>query len=160
MQSLPLKYLGYTVAFQEVPDEVSLIINISGCPHKCEGCHSKYLWEYDGSYISNDLQKLINGYKDYITCVCFMGGEQNVEELKQLLISVKLAGYKTCLYSGLHTEDIKQLSELYNVLDYLKIGDYQKDKGGLNEKTTNQKFYKIQNNVLTDLTYIFQKEKR
>ena len=49
-----LKYLGYSIVFQEVPDEVTLAINISGCPHKCEGCHSKYLWEYDGHYVSDD----------------------------------------------------------------------------------------------------------
>ena len=46
-----LKYINYDIVFQEVPNEISLVFNISGCPHKCEGCHSKYLWEYTGNLI-------------------------------------------------------------------------------------------------------------
>ena len=61
-----LKYLGYSIVFQEVPNEVSLAVNISGCPHKCEGCHSKYLWEYDGNYISDDIDNLIKKYQDFL----------------------------------------------------------------------------------------------
>ena len=52
-----LKYNGYSIVMQEVPNEVSLAINISGCPHKCEGCHSKYLWEYDGEYLIDDIER-------------------------------------------------------------------------------------------------------
>ena len=40
-----LKYVNSSVVFQEIPDEVTLAINISNCPCHCPGCHSKYLWE-------------------------------------------------------------------------------------------------------------------
>ena len=36
-----LKYVDYDIAFQEIPDEVTLAINLSNCPHRA-GCHSPH----------------------------------------------------------------------------------------------------------------------
>lgn len=155
-----LKYVGYSVVFQEVPDEVSLAINISGCPHHCDGCHSKYLWEYTGNYVTDDLRNLINQYKDLITCVCFMGGDQNLEELNECLQIVKSYNLKTCVYSGLDEFPYKDTAKN---LDYIKIGHYDKVLGGLDHVSTNQKFQKLLHDDLCnafhliDLTYKFQK---
>ena len=55
-----LKYANYDIVFQEVPDEVTLAINISNCPNQCVGCHSKYLWRDEGYALDKDaLDKLI-----------------------------------------------------------------------------------------------------
>ena len=156
-----LKYLGHSIVFQEVPDEVSLAFNISGCPYKCKGCHSEYLWEYEGDYISDDIEKLLEEYFSYITCVCFMGGNQNPDELFKLLEMVKKYNLKTCVYIG--AKDIPN-EKWIELCDYLKIGAYKKEFGGLNSKTTNQKFYKAYNNpdckIFEDITYLFQKESK
>ena len=144
MKNLNLKYLGSSITFQEVPDETSLVINISGCPHHCEGCHSEYLWVYEGDYITDDLDNLLNQYKDYITCVCFMGGDQNIDELIMLCKKIKNSDLKVCVYSG--RDDIEYFDELIRHIDYLKIGRYIEGLGGLNSKTTNQKFYDLKNN--------------
>ena len=40
-----LKYVDTKVTFAEVPNEISLCINISNCPCKCHNCHSSYLAE-------------------------------------------------------------------------------------------------------------------
>ena len=40
-----LKYVNTGVVFQEIPDEVTLAVNLSGCPCRCPGCHSRYLWQ-------------------------------------------------------------------------------------------------------------------
>ena len=79
-----LKYINYAIVFQEVPDEISLAINISGCRYRCRGCHSKHLWEYKGNYLLEDLEDIINS-NEFITCVCFMGGDQNMKELEEAL---------------------------------------------------------------------------
>lgn len=150
MQSL--KYRGYSIVFQEVPDEISLAINISGCPYKCEGCHSRYLWEYKGRYLRDDLEAIISKY-DGITCVCFMGGDQNPDELNSFIDYVHSQGLKVCLYTG---KDIVP-DNIYN-LDYIKIGHYSKDFGGLDSPTTNQKFYRVKNQEYIDLTFKFRKE--
>lgn len=147
-----LKYLGYSVVFQEVPDEISLAINISGCPYRCEGCHSSYLWEYEGRYLKDDLEAMISKFNG-ITCVCFMGGDQNANELNAFINYIHSQGLKVCLYTGRDSVpcDVKNL-------DYIKIGHYAKECGGLDSPTTNQKFYAIKNNKYIDQTFKFRKE--
>ena len=153
-----LKYLGYSVVFQEIPNEVTLAINISGCPHKCEGCHSKYLWEYKGNYISDDLVGLIEKYKGLITCVCFMGGDQNPYELVDLLNKIHQYKLKTALYSGEDSLQDIAFRVICN-LDYCKIGHYDKTKGGLDNKNTNQKMlsWNKRDSKWDDITHLFQK---
>ena len=150
-----LKYLGHSIVFQEVPNEISLAINISGCPYKCKGCHSPYLWEYEGRYISEDIEALINSH-DGITCVCFMGGEQNPKELNELINYVHSRGLKVCLYTGSDTIP----NNIYN-LNYLKIGHYSEEHGGLDKPTTNQKFFIVHNDKeYFDMTILFRKENK
>lgn len=155
-----LKYINYDIVFQEVPNEISLVFNISGCPHKCEGCHSKHLWEYTGNYMKDDYIKIIDSYKNYITCVCFMGGDQNIAELYTMCRTIKdmIPNMKICIYSGL--QSITSFSEIIsdNLIDYLKIGPYVKSLGGLDSCETNQKMYKIYGNDMTDITYLFRKK--
>ena len=153
-----LKYLGYSIVFQEVPDEATLTINISGCPHKCEGCHSKYLWEYEGNYISDDLDSLIEKYKGLITCVCFMGGDQNQTELLDLLKIVQKHKLKTALYTGLDSLSYLNIRILCN-LNYCKVGHYDDKLGGLDKPTTNQRMLRWNYFMgqWDDITYRFQK---
>ena len=144
-KKLKLKYNGYTVVMQEVPNEISLAINISGCPYKCKGCHSMYLWEYKGEYLIEDIETLINKYKGLITCVCFMGGDQNEDDLLYCINKAKEYNLKTCLYTG--CDDINLLSNrVLSNLDYIKYGRYIEEKGGLNCKSTNQKMIDLNSN--------------
>lgn len=150
-----LKYLGSAIVFQEVPTEVSLVINISGCPYKCKGCHSPYLWEYKGRYISEDIEALIDEHNG-ITCVCFMGGDQNPQELNELIDYIHSRELKVCLYTG--SDSIP--TNIYG-LDYLKIGHYSEKLGGLDKVTTNQKFYMVHNDSqYTDMTVLFRRENK
>ena len=55
-----MKYVDVRIVFQEVPDEITLAINISGCTCHCEGCHSPYLAEDIGEHLDNEtLNRLI-----------------------------------------------------------------------------------------------------
>lgn len=47
-----VKYTDSQVTFREIPDEITLCINISGCPNHCEGCHSSYLAEDIGTKLT------------------------------------------------------------------------------------------------------------
>ena len=153
----PLKYLGYAIVCEEVPDEISLAFNISGCEYRCEGCHSKYLWNYDGNYLSDDIDGLLRKYNGLITCVCFLGGDQNIDELTELCKITKDNNLKTCIYSG--ADSVILFSDLIsnNLLDYLKIGRFIAESGGLNNVNTNQVMYKNDNGTLEDITYRFRK---
>lgn len=153
-----LKYLGYSIVFQEVPNEVALAINISGCPHKCVGCHSKYLWEYKGNYISDDLSGLIEKYKGLITCVCFMGGDQNLTDLHRCVQQVKDNNLKVAIYTGL--DNIMSLGTIIQKSDYIKYGHFNAHLGGLDNPKTNQKLIKFNHATKQwdDITYKFWKE--
>ena len=71
-----LKYLNTGIVFQEIPDEVTLSINITNCPCRCPSCHSQYLWQDIGEPLTPMvLDRFMTEYKNEVTCVCFMGGD-------------------------------------------------------------------------------------
>jgi len=148
-----LKYAGHAIVMQEVPDEITLAFNISGCKHHCPGCHSEYLWEDVGNNLLDDLKGHLDTYGHLITCVCFMGGEQNPKELLTALLWVKMRGLKTCLYTG--CDDVNEFTELLPWLDYLKVGHFDINLGGLDKPTTNQHMYYMNDGYITDITSTF-----
>ncbi len=147
----------WQITTQDVPDELSLAISISGCPLHCKGCHSSFTWEPTfGQILTDDLLKYLIKKNKYISCVLFYGGEWRLKRLLELINIVKQSNLKVCLYTGLMLEEVKQTKkELIDVLDYLKVGRWIAEKGGLNKKTTNQRLYKIENSELFDITNKF-----
>lgn len=134
------------ITTQDVPDEISLAISLSGCPLHCKGCHSAFTWKEDfGEILTDDkLSKLLDKNK-YISCVLFYGGEWKLERLLELIDIVKKRNLKVCLYTGLTMEEVKeQKAKLLDVLDYIKVGRWMEELGGLNHKTTNQRIYRIE----------------
>ena len=89
-----MKVASYDIVFQEVPGEVTLALNISGCPCHCKGCHSPHLWEDTGEPLTTDLlDDLIARYAGLITCVAFMGGDQDPAEVLRLAEYVKSSSF-------------------------------------------------------------------
>lgn len=127
------------IVFQEIPGEISLAFYVCGCQVRCKGCHSPELWnDKNGSELTfADFQSLLKKYAGLVSCVLFMGGEWHEEELVQFFKSA--AGVKKALYTG-RTEISEQISQH---LDYLKLGPWISELGGLTEKTTNQKLFKL-----------------
>lgn len=154
-----LRYQSYNIVFQEVPNEVTLAINISNCPNGCKGCHSPYLQEDKGELLTREaLNELFEKYNQAITCICFMGGDADPHEVDSLARYVRAISdgrLKTAWYSGKsHFPDSCTLSSF----DYLKLGPYVEQLGGLQSPTTNQRFYRIDNKQLTDCTGLFTKQ--
>ncbi|MBR3739486.1 MAG: anaerobic ribonucleoside-triphosphate reductase activating protein [Clostridia bacterium] len=147
-----IKYDGYAITFTEVPDEVSICINITNCQGNCKGCHSPHLREDIGENLEADLPKILEDNKENATCVCFMGEGNDPYALGKCILMAKLAGYKTCLYSG--RNDVA-IAYQYS-LDYIKYGEYIEEKGGLNQETTNQRFSQIKH-FPVDMTYRFRR---
>ena len=153
-----LKYANFDIVFQEVPDEVTLAINISNCPNQCVGCHSKYLWEDVGNVLDKEsLDGLVEQYKTGITCVCFMGGDAEPYDVANLAMHVKnkYTDMKTAWYSGKN-----ELPEAFHAetFDYIKTGRYDAQFGPLNSLTTNQRMIKrLADGRVKDITSRFQK---
>ena len=142
------------ITTQDVPDELALAISLSGCPIHCKGCHSAFTWNpFFGELLTDDMFRNIIKKNKYASCVLFYGGEWQLERLLELIKIAKEYNLKVCLYTGLELEKVDK--KLINSLDYLKVGPYIEQLGGLNKKTTNQKMYKIENGQLTDITNKF-----
>lgn len=146
------------VVFEEIPDEITLAINITNCPCRCKGCHSTFLWEDVGTELTFDeLERLIDA-NDGITCVCFMGGDANIDDINRLADKIvnnnKYYNLKLAWYSG--RDEISKDFD-YLLFNYVKIGHYDEKLGGLDKKTTNQRLYKITfaEKPFVDITYKF-----
>lgn len=149
-----LKYVDTKVVFQEVPNEITLAINISGCPCNCRGCHSPYLAEDIGERLRYDnLISLIHKNKG-ITCVAFMGGDADPLSVNAYasIIKEQFPNLKVAWYSG--RQELNEDIELNN-FDFIKLGSYKEEFGPLNSRTTNQRFYKVNGKELVDITSRF-----
>lgn len=149
-----MKFLNTYISLQEIPGEISIIFNITNCPHRCPGCHSKELWTDQGTYLSESIYvSLLEKYSKYISAVVFFGGEWDSDLLNYLIIA-KNYSLKTCLYTG--ANDI--CKDLKTNLNYLKTGPYISSLGGLDSINTNQKFLDLDKKV--ELNYLFQRNSK
>ena len=88
------------------------------------------------------LSALIGKYSAAITCFCFMGGDAEPSEIERLAkwIKVQYPHMKTAWYSG--AENIPAGFDIA-ALDFIKIGPYIQELGGLKSPKTNQALYRI-----------------
>ncbi|ERI86426.1 anaerobic ribonucleoside-triphosphate reductase activating protein [Bacteroides pyogenes F0041] len=151
-----LRYADYDIVFQEIPDEVTLAINVSNCPNRCKGCHSPHLMEDIGEPLTEkSLSVLLDKYGKDITCVCFMGGDalpSEVQQLAKFLRCQSIAPVKVGWYSGKSALPVHFNTDYFQ---YIKLGPYVEALGGLRSPTTNQRLYHVVNGKLQDITSRF-----
>ena len=155
-----LKYVNTDIVFQEIPDEVTLAVNISNCPCHCPGCHSHYLWEDIGLPLTtNALDDFVIEYGNDITCIAFMGGDGDPKGINQLAqyIHEEHPEFKVAWYSGrLRIPSFVCKTDF----DYIKVGPFIRHLGPLNKPTTNQRmFRKNDDDTFEDITERFWKKR-
>ena len=152
-----MKMAGHRITFKEVPQNISLTIWISGCPYRCKGCHTPRLQEDIGEELTLRALKELLKTKGVLctSCVCFMGGDHEIVQLKKFLLTCKKRGFKTALYTGRHCIP----ETLRSVVDYIKVGPYIESAGALDSHTTNQRMYKNSGGDFIDITSYFQKKR-
>ncbi len=169
-----LKCFNYDIVCQEIPDEVTLAVNISGCSVKCPGCHSKWLWEERGDELNEETVRiLMNRYGADITCFCFMGGDAEPAEVLRLanfiranFHSVKIGWYSgrstlpdadnvqsSCISIGFIDAGCLSKSLYCKAFDYIKLGSYVEELGGLRSAKTNQRLFKISGGAVTVIKF-------
>lgn len=143
-----LKYYNTQVAFQEFPGEITLAINLTNCPNHCPGCHSPWLQEDIGRELTLDEIDLIlsiQGESPY-TCIGFMGGDNDVEFLLEIVKALHESHpkYRIGWYTGqnIPAEELGKNYSTYKHFDYIKTGPYVEVLGGLDKPTTNQRMYR------------------
>lgn len=154
-----LKYVNSGIVFQEIPDEVTLAINISNCPCHCPGCHSSYLADDIGLPLDADaIDGFVAKYGRDITCIAFMGGDADPKGIDMLAqyIHEEHPLYHVAWYSGRTV-----ISSAVSVadFDYIKIGPFIQHLGPLKSPTTNQRLYRIgPEGDMEDITQRFWKK--
>lgn len=136
-----LYYTEFGLSEREVPGESSICIYLSGCCHNCRNCHYPLLKQKDyGERLMDYYKDIIALYRKQATCVCFLGEGANTDvehdELRIIVKHAQLQGLKTCLYSGRDVE----AEAWMQMFDYIKLGSYIEELGGLESVTTNQIF--------------------
>ncbi len=131
-----LKYVDAKVVMAELPDEITLAINISNCPCHCKGCHSSYLANDIGKPLTiTRIEKLLEENKG-VTAICFMGGDSEPKLInhyagliRQMVVPVlehegTLAQDIDIPQKGLHVEKGSPLHIYSHIKNPIKIGWY------------------------------------
>ncbi len=149
-----LKYVNHDIVFQEFPDEVTLAVNLSRCPHRCPGCHSAWLQGDTGEELTEErLLALLDDYRGEVTCVGLMGGDADPAGVARLLAAVRRSygrELRTGWYSG-----CERLPAAFrpDAFDYVKLGPWRADRGPLSDPHTNQRLYRVgPGGALADIT--------
>ena len=151
-----LKFYNYDIVFQEIPDEVTLAVNLTGCPIHCPGCHSPHLWEDTGPVLDTAMLRRIYGeYAGEVTCICLMGGDADPAEVERLCAYIKEEmGLRSGWYSG--RSELPPNIDLRH-FDYIKTGPFIEALGGLKNPQTNQRLYRVSACGLRNITTLFWK---
>ncbi len=152
-----LRYVDTDIVFQELPDEVTLAINLSGCPCRCPGCHSKHLWGDGGEELTPEaLDDMVTRQCDRITAVSFMGGDASPRDVNRLAshLRSRFPKLRTAWWSG--RTILSNYVDVRN-FDYIKLGPYLAHLGGLRSPRTNQHLYRVVGVTLHDITSCFRR---
>lgn len=153
-----LRFANYDIVFQEFPDEVALAVNLSGCPCRCPGCHSQYLWDDAGEELTFErLLQLVDHYGRSITCVGLMGGDAHPHDVLRLLQQLRETRpqLRTGWYSG--RQNLPEGFDPAAAPDYVKLGPWREELGPLSAATSNQRMYRYApDGTREDITHKFR----
>lgn len=135
---------------------ISFNIYLSGCKGWCgNSCHSQHTWDFNSGskLIYDELIEYMQSLKEFtFDHICILGGEpldQDEDELIVLLTHLKkfFPTKPLWLYTHFELEEVNK--NLFNYLDYIKTGKYEKDLKPAEEQfgvflaSENQKITKI-----------------
>jgi anaerobic ribonucleoside-triphosphate reductase activating protein len=113
-------------------DGLRTVLWVSGCNHRCEGCHNPITWDPNGGLLFDEaaedelFQELAKGY---ITGATFSGGDplypDNRAEITRLAkkIKEKFPNKNIWLYTGYLWEQVSNL-EVLNYIDVMIDGRF------------------------------------
>lgn len=127
------------IVMEEIPDKVTLAVEISNCQGNCVGCHSPFLRKDIGEELTTEIIDRLIADNFGVNCFLFLGEGNDHEALCNLGRYLKSAypSIETAIYSGRTTVE----DEMFDLFDYVKVGPYIPSVGPLNSPTTNQRLY-------------------
>ena len=129
-----------SIVMEEIPDRVTLAVDISNCQGNCIGCHSPFLKEDVGEELTRASVDRLFAENFGVDCFLFLGEGNDPEALLDLAAYIRERYHVAlALYSG--RKEVEPA--LYACFDYVKVGPYIAKYGPLNERTTNQRLYRV-----------------
>ena len=146
------------VVLEEIPDMLTLAIDISNCTGLCEGCHSPFLRLDVGEELTSSAIDRLIAENYGINCFLFLGEGNDHQALMDAASYIR-ENYPSLalgLYSGRESVE----DEIWQVFDYVKVGPFRPSCGPLNNQPTHQRLYKLTRNpdgsvTRTDITSRF-----
>ena len=141
-----------SVVLEEIPDRVSLGVDISNCRGNCTGCHSPFLKKDIGRELTPQVIDALVADNFGVNCFLFLGEGRDPEALLDLADHVRSKGLLAAVYSG--REEVEDI--FWNHFDYIKLGPYRPECGPLNQPSTNQRLYRrTEDGGWEDITFRF-----
>lgn len=127
------------IVMEEIPDKVTLAVEISNCQGDCIGCHSPFLRKDIGEELTPGIIDRLIADNFGVNCFLFLGEGNDHEALCSAACYLKSAypAIETAVYSGRSAVE----DEMFELFDYIKVGPYIPSVGPLNSPTTNQRLY-------------------
>ena len=119
-------------------------VYVSGCIHKCPGCHNPESWSFTAGKRMTPLEVFQEVYDDFAD-VTFSGGDPMLQwtEVYEVCYMLKERGKNIWLYTGYDYEDIvTRAPEILQVIDVLVDGKYDQSKREVTKRfagSTNQR---------------------
>ena len=89
-----------SVVIEEIPDRVTLAVDISNCQGNCVGCHSPFLKEDIGEELTEEVIDRMVKENYGVNCFLFLGEGNDMPALIRLADHVREIGLEAALYSG------------------------------------------------------------
>lgn len=160
-----MNYCGITAPDIANGTGCRVVLWISGCNHKCKGCHNPETWDYKyGKLFDQDAKNIISQWlsKPYIKGLTISGGDPLDRTDNELLEILDLCKYiknnfsnkDIWIYTGFTYEELMEKSNniIYKILmeiDYLVDGPFIKELKDLSipfRGSTNQRIIDLEIN--------------
>lgn len=132
------------------------VVFVSGCDHKCPGCHNPETWDAkSGEEFTEESKTYLYSIldKEYISGVTFSGGDPlnkaNIKDMKNLILDIrdKFPNKNIWIYTGYYMQELisdpmlKEELELAFMCDVLVDGRFVQSRADVNYQwagSTNQ----------------------
>ncbi len=151
-----------------------VVVFLSGCPHRCDGCHNPETWDVEsGKLFTKDtaMRIVTELSKDYISGITLTGGDplykNNVLEVYALIKYIK----KHCpnksiwLYTGYKWRDInndKMKLKIASLCDVICDGEFVKSLADVNLPwvgSSNQRVIDVQKSIKENKIVLYKGDK-
>ena len=127
------------IVLEEIPDRVTLAVEISNCRGSCPGCHSPFLKQDLGVELTPQAVDKLIADNFGVNCFLLLGEGRDLQAL--LGIAAFLKEYHPEVERAVYSGRTEVEPEVWEAFDYVKVGPYVEALGPLNEPTTNQRLY-------------------